>query len=428
MNSIPEPSIDNAEMTALLERCAQLCQTADTTLTKLAAESDSFLASSLGDALQQLELILRALEQEANSEAHPDGASAADEETKGFLSRIFGRKEEAATSVETTETPAPQPNIDVAMQGLQGNSWTFSLAELLGFLAYGRKSGVLWVDAPDENYLLVLADGHLMHATSNKTPEGLRLGEILVGLGYLTRRQLERFLSRLPEGAANVSGEELLSSGMISDDELRNALAYQVQQLFHRLVGTRNAVFRFREGMQVMLAYQIRLDINHLLLDTARHQDEVVGSTERTQAIQADWNSWQNELSTRLTTNQQETAAPEVSNGAQAEAAASSDEVQDTVEETRSESPSEPESSDASDAQETRAATATEDAATDEESAESAESTSTDNRDDESDEDGEASNDEESNSADTSDSNSNDGNGSQGSRRRGKRRRNRNGR
>ena len=46
---------------------------------------------------------------------------------------------------------------------------------------------------------------------------------------------------------------------------------YQVRQLFFRLANTRNAVFRFRENMEIMLPFQVDLDINQLLIESAGH-------------------------------------------------------------------------------------------------------------------------------------------------------------
>ena len=67
---------------------------------------------------------------------------------------------------------------------------------------------------------------------------------------------------------------QLMEAYMKYDEELRTVLVHQVQQLFHRLIQTKNAIFRFREGMQVMLAYPVSLNITQLLLESARVHDE----------------------------------------------------------------------------------------------------------------------------------------------------------
>jgi len=287
---------DASALNTLLGRCRDLCDGAGRALPGLKEAQRDFLETNLQDALQHLELILRVLDKETGKL----------EEPQGFLSRLargFGKGEDEG------EEGGGLPDLKISQQGLQGNSWTIPLSELIGFLAYGRKTGVLWVDGADENFLIGLEEGRLMHATSDHTPEGLRLGEILVGLGFLTRRQLERFLSSNERATeeSELTGEMLLESGMISDEELEAALTHQVQHLFHRLIDTRNAIFRFREGMQVTLAYTVDLNIPQLLLESARVQDElsnegslkaIVGelASRTEESVPEDWDTWNHEM------------------------------------------------------------------------------------------------------------------------------------
>lgn len=294
MNPAIQPDVDPKSIIELAKRCTRLCEQADNAAGKLSKKREEFLSHSLHDSLQHLELILRILDEEEQS-------SPARQQKQSFLSRLFKREGGAADKFQP-------PKFDVAHQGFQGNSATVPLAELLSFLTFSGKTGVLWVDTPHENFLLGLVDGHLEHATSDNTPEGLRLGEILVGLGCLTRRQLERFLETHAESDV-VSGVMLLESGMISNEELQTALVYQVQQLFRRVVDSDTAVFRFREGMQIMLAYKVQLDVNQLLLDCARAQDEVVGSTARSHHVREEWNSWQEDLTSQVTEAQSSASA-----------------------------------------------------------------------------------------------------------------------
>ncbi len=279
-------SDDRETLTQLVKRCATLCQSADAAIAKMPAEREPFLSSSLGDALKNLELILRVLG-DAQDGAHK-------EERQGFLKRLFAKSDSDPSSKEFEP-----PKFDVTHQGLQGNSLTVPLAELMSFLAFGRKTGVLWVDAPAENFLVGLIDGRLMHATSDKTPEGLRLGEVLVRLGFITRRQLERFIAQRQEAGAAISGEILLKNGMISDDELHAALKYQVKQLVMRLVDTKTAIFRFREGMEVLLATKLDLDVNQLLLESARCHDEA-NRPGAQDTLAESWSHWQQELASEV--------------------------------------------------------------------------------------------------------------------------------
>ena len=288
------PHHDPATIVQLVENCTALCKDIEGRAINLPAEKGDFLMNNLGDALRKVELVLRVLDEET-------AESRRKSERKGFLKRLFGREDEEGAAKGESDDQYTLPDFNVSKQGLQGNVSTVPMAELLSFLAFGKKTGVLWVDSPKENFLLAMVKGQLCHANSDKTPEGLRLGEILVGLGCLTRRQLERFIEQL--GAAQpVTGDKLVENGMISEEELRSALLYQTQQLFYRLIKIDDAMFRFREGMEVKLSHRVELDINSLLLDNARALDEEDHKDERNKAVEQEWSSWQDELSSKLTT------------------------------------------------------------------------------------------------------------------------------
>lgn len=289
MQAIPRPDRAPAALAELVVKCKDLCSSAEDALKHLPEERESFLSANLGDVLSQLELVLRAIGQQGDARSRT-------EERRSFLRKLFRR------STVDQAHPLEAPDFDVSRQGLQGNSATVPTNELLSFLAFGRKTGVLWVDTPRENFLIGLVDGSVRHAASDSTPEGLRLGEVLVGLGFLTRRQLERFVGSVEGGGSEskISGEQLVASGMISADELRRALEHQVQQLVRRVVEAPAALFRFREGMEVLLAHRVTLDVNQLLLESARAQDEAANAGLRDRVVEDDWQSWQGELSDEI--------------------------------------------------------------------------------------------------------------------------------
>ncbi|MEZ6003781.1 MAG: DUF4388 domain-containing protein [Planctomycetota bacterium] len=319
---MPHPISDPHTLSDLLQRCSATCSRAEDLVPRLGDAAGRFLIENLGDAVRQLELILRVIEDQAKK---PEKRK---EEAKGLLRRFFTKG-----VAQPDEDQFVAPTFDVSRQGLQGNSWSVSLAELLSFLAFGRKTGVLWVDTPNENFLLGITDGVLMHGSSDCTPEGLRLGEILVGFGCLTRRQLDRFI-QLQEGQQGSTGEALLESGMITMEELHQALVHQTQQLVYRMVHTTDAIFRFREGFQIDHAHQVRLDITQLLLSSAQHRDETVNPEVRSRAMEQDWNSWTENLSNKITSQsaqaEQETApAPVAHESAAPEPAATVESADD---------------------------------------------------------------------------------------------------
>ena len=159
-------------------------------------------------------------------------------------------------------------------EGLQGNTWTVPIPDLLAFLSTGRKTGVLWVHDAQETFLLQLDEGTLVHATSDGNPDRMRLGEVLVHLGKITSEDLEAFLGSLgPE--AGFLGAELVDAGMIQESDLTDALTFQIQEMFRRLLASRSSIFRFQEGIRLMSRKDVHLNVQSVLLDVLREADEL---------------------------------------------------------------------------------------------------------------------------------------------------------
>jgi len=300
MSSPPETPADSPGLAELLERCSSLCRSIDASAGHSPSEADDFLTSNLADTLQQLELLLHVLNRESQE------AASASTPVEGFLERFFRRADSAAAEAERDAgeadggADAALSSFDVAKRGLQGSSWTIPISELMSFLASQRKTGILWVDSIEEDFVIGFEDGQLIHASGSRTPEGSRLGETLVGIGCLTRRQLDRFLAVHYDDPSQVFGEMLLSRGIISAEELGAALIQQFQQTFQRLVHTKNAVFRFREGLEVALEFKVQLGINQLLLDSARVTDEAGNPDLHDAALVDKWNEWKAGITERV--------------------------------------------------------------------------------------------------------------------------------
>jgi hypothetical protein len=156
--------------------------------------------------------------------------------------------------------------------GLHGYSWSISLPDLMGFLHVQQKSGVLRVNIGSEVVALVFEEGDLIHASSDNSPPGARLGEILVELGAIDVPRLERFLLSYSRGSGRL-GTALEESGLITEQQLRAALDRQILRIFQRLFGAENAYYTFREGHSEDGAGE-RRNVFQLLLEACRAHDE----------------------------------------------------------------------------------------------------------------------------------------------------------
>jgi hypothetical protein len=113
----------------------------------------------------------------------------------------------------------------------------------------------------------------VVYAQSDAPPPGQRLGEILAARGAVAREALEQLAAE--RRADGVLGQRLVRQGLVDPAALKQALAYQIQCIFHRLFHARGALFQFDEGVSVISTDDVRLNVTSLLLESARSSDEL---------------------------------------------------------------------------------------------------------------------------------------------------------
>jgi len=155
--------------------------------------------------------------------------------------------------------------------GLSGSIVAISLSDVIGLLSMREKTGVLRVKGSGESIELFLEDGVLVHACSDHSPPGCRLGEILVAQRSLTAERLQEFL--VAHRGRRI-GAALEEEALVTRDQLRQALETQVHRLFDRLIAVEDGSFSFHEGLPPELDRRIALNLTYLLLESARAHDE----------------------------------------------------------------------------------------------------------------------------------------------------------
>ena len=156
---------------------------------------------------------------------------------------------------------------------IRGHTKSIGIGEILGFIASLRKTGTLVVRGRNENFLVELKEGSVVYAQGDNPPPGLLLGEILTSQGAIDPEELKTFLAANPS-RGNMLGSALLSEGLIQAQALRIALSFQIQHLFHRLFEDDDAYYQFEENATRISDEDVRLNVQQLLLESARQQDE----------------------------------------------------------------------------------------------------------------------------------------------------------
>lgn len=174
------------------------------------------------------------------------------------------------------ETPrhggAPSARHELA---LSGRADSIATPDLIGFLSAQRKTGILEVATADETFRLELAGGDVVHAQSDRTPEGQRLGDVLVAQGAIERARLdERAEAARARAGGPRLGATLVDDGVVTREQLLAALQVQIQQLFQRLFEAQPTGFTFWSGPPVDADEAVRMNATSLLLEGARVCDE----------------------------------------------------------------------------------------------------------------------------------------------------------
>lgn len=156
---------------------------------------------------------------------------------------------------------------------LCGVSPAIGIESLLAFLGSLQKTGVLRVRSGTTRYRISVVRGDVVHGVCDPRPEAELLGNILMERGVIGRDALDRFFQEWGGSESRIV-EALAHERLVSTSHLRGALTQQMQQLFDRLLVASPVEWAFHEG-EVTLSYvDVRVNVNHVLLESARKHDE----------------------------------------------------------------------------------------------------------------------------------------------------------
>jgi len=175
--------------------------------------------------------------------------------------------------VAVADVPTPEP---MAFENapLTGSADVFPIPDLIDWLGVLGKTGVLIVQGEVERFTVEFQRGRVVHACSDQAPQGGRLGDILMELGFLSAEELDEFLRRA-RASGEVLGTALERGEKLTRPQLEAALATQVQRLFARLFGARRSIFAFSQGVLGAGDARVSLNPRQLLMESARLADEL---------------------------------------------------------------------------------------------------------------------------------------------------------
>jgi len=155
---------------------------------------------------------------------------------------------------------------------VSGNLKTMDLAELLQWVALGRKTGSLaFVRNKTKNYIY-FQNGQIISSRSNEPMR--QLGHFLVFQGKITETQLKRALE-IQQQTRVVLGKILIQEGFITQEDVAKALIRRTEEVIYDLFLWQDGYFHFTvNGYNLAELIVINLDINAIIFEGVRRKDE----------------------------------------------------------------------------------------------------------------------------------------------------------
>ena len=159
------------------------------------------------------------------------------------------------------------------MIGLTGNITTMKFPEILQWVQYGSKSGVLFFSRQTVEKKVHFRDGKIIAAVSNDPREFL--GQVLISLGMVTEDQLNDAFKRQAE-SQRLLGRILVEDFGILDEMMMEALHHKAEETLYDVFLWKEGTFQFTETIESVSRFELLeppITGDSLLFEGARRAD-----------------------------------------------------------------------------------------------------------------------------------------------------------
>lgn len=136
------------------------------------------------------------------------------------------------------------------IMALEGTLEDFSLADIFQLIGIQRKSGILTLKNPEETITVKFYNGMVVGADSSAKKIEDRLGKVLVKTGLVSADELKEALIHQKKTLQKI-GYILVDKKYISKDQLREALQIQTAQLLYKLFRWHSGEYYFDQKAKV---------------------------------------------------------------------------------------------------------------------------------------------------------------------------------
>ena len=159
---------------------------------------------------------------------------------------------------------------------IEGPLKELGIHDVFQLLDLSRKTGALRVTSElrHNSGTVFFENGAIVFAQIQSNP--YPLGGLLIRTGKITEADLERARDRQQKGDRRRVGEILVEMGAITARELQRQVRFQVEEVVFEVMGWQEGYFSFREGSDTALPAEasVRIPTEALLMEGARRIDE----------------------------------------------------------------------------------------------------------------------------------------------------------
>lgn len=159
---------------------------------------------------------------------------------------------------------------------IEGPLRELALTDVFQLLDLSRKTGTLTIlpDGGAARPAVVRFDrGAVVGAELGLAHE--RIGHLLLRAGKVTQAQVEAARRAQQHAPGRALGTILVEQGVVSEDDVRRQLRFQIQEIVFDLIQWKDGYFRFEEGTAERNgAVAVRVSTESLLMEAARRVDE----------------------------------------------------------------------------------------------------------------------------------------------------------
>ncbi len=158
---------------------------------------------------------------------------------------------------------------------LQGNIEKFTLAEIFQLLAAGKKAGTLGIQREDSIVMVYFEKGDVIYGYGPR--QTFHIGQLLREKKRITEPQLEEAIAiQTANENSKRLGEILLGRGYIDNRDLNEVVTAQIEELLFSLLGWTTGTFKFYENQfPTDEEITVRLSVENVILEGARRLDEM---------------------------------------------------------------------------------------------------------------------------------------------------------